>query len=514
MTVPSILYLTSETRNAPGWEPGSPLFRDLNLDQVIASVVKGKDAYDLRPFLYQPLPDIDGIVFRQGVFADLEDPETYAILARFAKAQLVATFAYRVKDLREDDLGFNHYHRERFFMNAVAQYCSTVSALEAGLAASAVRSRALLELRDYLSRYVASPEFRVLTTETATLEAALDDVRYCVLVRGDRITVGLYDGEADYSENVARTFERFRQGAVENYLPNFRDMDSFAGAGVLDLVAKVFPELFAQLDAFCRAHLDYMDDAVRLLDRELEFYLAYLEYIDSLRAAGFAFSAPKLSSTDKREQVNDTFDLALAAQLTAREVPVVCNDLTLAAAERILVVSGPNNGGKTTFARTFGQLHYLARLGLPVPGRDAQFYLCDRIFTHFEKEEQITTLAGKLQDELNRLRADFDEATPASVFILNELFNTTSARDGLFLSARILERVTALDALCVCVTFLDELASLNEKVVSMVATVVPDDPATRTYKVVRRPADGRAYARALAEKYGLTYDQLSAEFGA
>ena len=135
MTVPSILYLTSETRNAPGWEPGSPLFRDLNLDQVIASVVKGKDAYDLRPFLYQPLPDIDGIVFRQGVFADLEDPETYAILARFAKAQLVATFAYRVKDLREDDLGFNHYHRERFFMNAVAQYCSTVTALEAGLAA-------------------------------------------------------------------------------------------------------------------------------------------------------------------------------------------------------------------------------------------------------------------------------------------------------------------------------------------------------------------------------------------
>jgi hypothetical protein len=514
MTVPSILYLTSETRNAPGWEPGSPLFRDLNLDQVIASVVKGKDAYDVRPFLYQPLPDIDGIVFRQGVFADLEDPETYAILARFAKAQLVATFAYRVKDLREDDLGFNHYHRERFFMNAVAQYCSTVSALEAGLAASTVRSRALLELRDYLSRYVASPEFRVLTTETATLEAALDDVRYCVLVRGDRITVGLYDDEADYSENVARTFERFRQGAVENYLPNFRDMDSFAGAGVLDLVAKVFPELFAQLDAFCRTHLDYMDDAVRLLDRELEFYLAYLEYIDSLRAAGLVFSAPKLSSTDKREQVNDTFDLALAAQLTAREVPVVCNDLTLAAAERILVVSGPNNGGKTTLARTFGQLHYLARLGLPVPGRDAQFYLCDRIFTHFEKEEQITTLAGKLQDELNRLRADFDEATPASVFILNELFNTTSARDGLFLSVRILERVTALDALCVCVTFLDELASLNEKVVSMVATVVPDDPATRTYKVVRRPADGRAYARALAQKYGLTYDQLSAEFGA
>ena len=513
MTVPSILYLTSETRNAPGWEPGSPLFRDLNLDQVIASVVKGKDAYDVRPFLYQPLPDIDGIVFRQGVFADLEDPETYAILARFAKAQLVATFAYRVKDLREDDLGFNHYHRERFFMNAVAQYCSTVSALEAGLAASAVRSRALLELRDYLSRYVASPEFRVLTTETATLEAALDDVRYCVLVRGDRITVGLYDDEADYSENVARTFERFRQGAVENYLPNFRDMDSFAGAGVLDLVAKVFPELFA---SSTRSAERTSTTWTMRFDSSTGSWSSISPTSSTstaceLRGLSSALRSCRAPTSASRSTTPSTSRLLRSSP---REVPVVCNDLTLAAAERILVVSGPNNGGKTTLARTFGQLHYLARLGLPVPGRDAQFYLCDRIFTHFEKEEQITTLAGKLQDELNRLRADFDEATPASVFILNELFNTTSARDGLFLSVRILERVTALDALCVCVTFLDELASLNEKVVSMVATVVPDDPATRTYKIVRRPADGRAYARALAEKYGLTYDQLSVEFGA
>ncbi len=48
----------------------------------------------------------------------------------------------------------------------------------------------------------------------------------------------------------------------------------------------------------------------------------------------------------------------------------------------------------------------------------------------------------------------------------------------------------------------------------MVATVVPDDPATRTYKVVCRPADGRAYERALAEKYSLTYEQLTAEIAA
>jgi len=191
-----------------------------------------------------------------------------------------------------------------------------------------------------------------------------------------------------------------------------------------------------------------------------------------------------------------------------KKKPVVCNDFYLKGKERIFVVTGPNQGGKTTFARAFGQLNYLAGIGCPVPGNKTDLFIYDKIFTHFEKEENVKSLRGKLEDDLIRIYSIIKNATSNSIVIMNEIFTSTTLTDSIFLSKKVMERIIELDLLCVWITFVDEMAAYNDKVVSLISTVEPESPTLRTYKIIRKAADGIAYALSIAEKYKLTYKHI------
>jgi DNA mismatch repair ATPase MutS len=451
------------------------------------------------------LRDVDAVHYRHAVLHDLEKDAVF---------ESVRAFAQQMRSMREhlaqaDKLHYQ-YQKERWFLDAVGIYCHAVSALADELAVLDVESSGLLGFRDYLTGYTRSGAFTQLASETQALDGALATVRYSIHIKGNRVRVDRYEDEADYSEEVQRTFAKFQRGAVRDYrakLPNWFDMNHVEEQ-ILDLVAQLHPDVFGTLDRYCARHREYLDPTVGAFDREVHFYVAYLEYIERFKPAGLTFCYPRVSRESKEIHALQAYDIALANKLVSESASVVCNDFALEGPERIIVVTGPNQGGKTTFARMFGQLHYLASLGCPTPGQEASLFLPDRVFTHFEKEEDLATLSGKLEDELIRVHEILQRATSSSIIVMNESFTSTTLRDALVLGKEVMDRLIELGPLCVYVTFVDELASLGEHTVSMVSTVVPDNPAMRTYKVLRQPADGLAYAAAIAEKYGLTYERL------
>ncbi len=504
----SILFDKPVSENEVDAHDIPAFFRDLNLDQILQSITKGREEYGLDHFFCYPLKDVEAIGYRQDALRDLEGGGLRKYIDSFAESMR----AIRQHLSQADKLQYQ-YQKIGWFLDAVEIYCDAIMSLYDGLSRTNLNSQGFRSFRDYLGTYVSSEGFKSLLGETKRLKKKLSGIEYRIHIQGLRVTVGKYGGEPDYSAEVEKTFRKFQEGAIEEYAmrgrPRFESPEmNQVEERVLDMVAKLYPDVFSELVDYRGRHGDFLDQSIRRFDREVQFYIAYLQMIETMRQTGLEFCYPQVNDRSKSIRADQTFDLALANMLIREHSKVVTNDFYLDDPERVFVVSGPNQGGKTTFARTFGQLHYLARLGYPVPGKEARLYLSDRLFTHFAREEHIESLQGKLQDELVRMKDILQLATANSIIIVNEGFASTTVNDALFLGREILQRIIERGCLCVYVTFLDELSTLGEATVSMVSTVVPENPTQRTFKVVRKPADGRAYALAIAEKYGLTHQSV------
>jgi DNA mismatch repair protein MutS len=431
------------------------MFRDLNLDQVFTAVTSGRDEYDLMPFFRAPLRDVQSVEYRHQVQRDLEQQPL---------AKAVADFIIQMREMR-GHLALSRklrarYQRERWYLEAAQVYCRAVTTLADALGPLELGSGGFTGLRDYLASYRQSTAFTALAADIGTVANALAGVRYCVNIKGARVRVSRYEDEVDYGEQVRHTFAKFARDAAKDYRTGFRnlaEMDSVEER-ILGLVARLYPDEFGQLDAFCARHDGYSDETVRAFEREVQFYLAYREFTAPMTADGLQFCYPVVSVDSKRTQVRSAVDLALAAKLTSQVSEVVRNDFELGGPERIFVVTGPNHGGKSTFLRSVGVAQLMMQAGMFVAAQSYAASVSTGLFTHFKREEDATMEMGKLDEELGRMSRITDQLRPGCLLLCNESFASTNEREGSEIARQVVRALTESRIRVIFVTHLYDLA--------------------------------------------------------
>ena len=499
-SVTSVLYPSGDA--PPDVEEPPDCFHDLRLGDIVAAVCEGHPDDRVTRLFYQPLREASAVQHRHQVFSDLEHSNVRNLITDFTEA--MATMRGQ---LRNADWVQHRWQRHGWFVHAVSTYCHAINALRAGLADAELSSRGLRDIVAYLDGYGRSDTFHTLAADAHTVLTELRDIRYTVHIRDRHVRVEKYSGQTDYSTEATAVFERFASEINHDYgVPLTADAEmNPVEQRILEGVAKLHPDTFARLEDFTRNHQQFTEPTISRFDREIRFYLRYSAFMERFTAAGVSFSYPEITDTPGSFSADDARDLALALKTEGTPMTLTGNGFDLSEHERVLMITGPNQGGKTTFARTIGQCAYLASLGCPVPAKRAAFTLPDAIYTHFDRQENLSTPRGKLHDELVRIRDILSQATATSLIIMNESFSSTTVSDALQIGADIIRRIIKRDSTAVFVTFLGELASVDPACVSMVGDVAPDDPTRRTFTFTRRPADGLAYAAALATKHGLTY---------
>jgi DNA mismatch repair ATPase MutS len=250
---------------------------------------------------------------------------------------------------------------------------------------------------------------------------------------------------------------------------------------------------------------------------ELAFYLGAAQMQQRLAAGGLTTCLPTV--TDGEHELHDAFNPGLALQLAppsgnGMPSPVLIRNPIDFERGRIIFLTGPNRGGKTTYLRAVGLNQVLFQAGVFVAAAGARMTPADAILTHFPPAEGVEPGGGRLDDEARRMREIFDHATPRSLLLFNEPLTSTAEREALLLATDVLRALRLLGARTIFVTHLHALAeqldalNLHEDGATVASWVAEVEKGTPTYTIQPGKPLARSHASRIAEQHGITFEQL------
>lgn len=200
---------------------------------------------------------------------------------------------------------------------------------------------------------------------------------------------------------------------------------------------------------------DHIQSFFRMVRFELGFYLGCVNVRDRLTAKGEPVCFPTAARRGAALlSCRGLYDVGLALRVSSR---VVGNDVE-ADGRSLVVITGANQGGKSTFLRSVGVAQLMLQAGMFVGAERFEADVRDSLFTHFKRREDATMASGKLDEELKRMSGIADQLTPNALALFNESFSATNEREGADIAEEIIQALLEAGAKVLFVTHSFELA--------------------------------------------------------
>ncbi len=499
---------------------------DLSVDFLCAHLAASPSEQPiLKKFLLQMPVDAKIIAYRRAIYQDLKQyPDLCEELLEIFDSMRFYT----------SDEGSLNYRKASIWeligrLKKLENYSTSVTRIQHLLENIKFSSQGMQELSAFIDQIYHASGFDEFLEDIHSLSEDISAVRSMTLgvnfrddFRPDQVGIISLNDYYFQEEGILKKFFHFHRKKH----PNDKDLVSFtmlthAGSGtasesllmknLTNLVEEMLPGTVSKLRRVLKRYTDESGMAVTRLADEFLFYLRFIQIEQKLKDSGYPCYLPDFSDQDT--QLSDFYNLKLALCCLDGTVtnPLVSNPIEFTKEHTVLILTGPNRGGKTILTQGIGLAFLLFQQGVFVPCSGGKIRLCDGIYTHFPADENQTVSLGRLGEEAERFSQICETATSESLLLFNESFSTTSHSESLYIAEDVIKYLCYLGARTCFNTHMHELAAHAETFSGKggaVSLVMGKRESDHAYQIRFEKPDGKSYAHDIACQYGITFEQL------
>ena len=506
--------------------------KDLGLNEVLENITEGeKEMLIVKDIITKIPSDIADIRYRQEIMKDFLDNEELT--------QSFSDAIWQIKTLKDysNSLSLtlqkdNSLYVLLEFLRELNIYVNVLEELKKCLENENVNSTGLKKLFETINKVISDEEFEEtkkdinkMLEEMSSVQGAIVGVNFTPELDIEQVSVVEFvpyklRSKYKFAEIAAslgliiNSPASSNQGGKPGVVTPVRTADPLL-VNMTPQIEKHLKRHFTKIKTVMSKYITFDATFMTEMYEGLTFYLAMAKFANRLKKDGFEICLPELS--DKEDISVNSFsikDLYNVRLFFADEKNIVKNDLSFSPKERMYILTGPNRGGKTIIEQAVGIISIMAASGAFVTANECKGRPFTNILTHFPIDENLTINYGRLGEEAVRIKEIVKEADANTLILFNETYSTTSAQDGLYLSKDLLKILKETGSALIFNTHIHEVARSIDEINTWpgesdcVSLVMEIKNNVNTFKVKRSEPDSKSYARNIAEKYGITYEQM------